>query len=158
MLYTRVVTKAALNTHRKSICTIVRKEPETSYGLIHHFLKPLKLTLQNHFSDCWINIFQNLTNPNPNLTNPNLKIVNRNTIKVSYSCINNVSQVIKQHKRNVSNKKQKQTNPCNCRNKSECSLNGNCKVQTVIYKCTVPETQIFKQRVYLGMAEGYWKK
>ena len=38
MLYARVVIKAALNTQRKSISTIVRKEPETSYGLIHHFL------------------------------------------------------------------------------------------------------------------------
>ena len=61
MLYTRVVTKAALNTQRKSISTTVRKYPEAPYGLIHHFLKPLKLTLQNHSSDYWINIFQSLT-------------------------------------------------------------------------------------------------
>ena len=32
------------------------------------------------------------------------KIFNRNTIKVSYSCMNDVSQIIKQHNRNVSNK------------------------------------------------------
>ena len=68
MLYTRLVTKAALNTQRKSISKIVRKEPETSHGLIHHFLKPLKLTLQNHFSDYWINIFQNLTHYTRSLT------------------------------------------------------------------------------------------
>ena len=86
------------------------------------------------------------------------KIFNRNTIKVSYSCMNNVSQIIKQHNRNVSNKKEKQTNPCNCRNKNECPLNGNCKVQSVIYKCTVSATQTFKQRVYLGIAEGNWKQ
>ena len=67
------------------------------------------------------------------------KIINRNTIKVSYSCINNVSQIIKQHNRNVSNKKEKKTNPCNCRNKNGCPLNGNCKVQSVIYKCTVSQ-------------------
>ena len=60
MLYTRVDTKAALNTQRKSISTTVRKEPETSYGLTHHFLKPLKPTLQNHSSDYWIKIFQSL--------------------------------------------------------------------------------------------------
>ena len=51
MLHTRMVTKALLNAQRKFMSTIVRKEPKTSYGLIHHFLKPLKLTLQNHFSD-----------------------------------------------------------------------------------------------------------
>ena len=86
------------------------------------------------------------------------KIFNRNTIKVSYSCMNNVSQIIKQHNRNVSNKKEKQTNPCNCRNKNECPLNGNCKVQNVIYKCTVSATQKFKQRVYLGIAKGNWNQ
>ena len=70
----------------------------------------------------------------------------------------NVSQIIKQHNRDVFYKKEKQTNPCNCRNKSECPLNGNCKVQSVIYKCTVTATQTFKQGVCLGIAEGNWKQ
>ena len=61
MLYTRVGTKAALNTLRKPINTTVRKEPETSYDLIHHFLRLLKLKLVKHSSDYWINIFQSLT-------------------------------------------------------------------------------------------------
>ena len=51
MLYRRVAKKAALNTQRKPISTTERKKPETLYGLILHFLKPLKLTLQNHSSD-----------------------------------------------------------------------------------------------------------
>ena len=75
MLYTRVVTKAALNTQRKSISTIVRKEQETSYGLIQHFLKPLKLTLQNHSSDYWINTFQGLTYYTRSLTETPSKLV-----------------------------------------------------------------------------------
>ena len=61
MLYTRVVAKAASNTHRKSIRTVVTKKPKKSYGLIHHLLKPFKLTLQNYSSDWWINIFQSVT-------------------------------------------------------------------------------------------------
>ena len=72
--------------------------------------------------------------------------------------MNNALQIIKQHNKDVSNKKQKQTNPCNCRNKNECPLNENCKVQNVIYKCTVSATQPFKQRVYLGIIEGSWKQ
>ena len=85
------------------------------------------------------------------------KIFNRNTIKVSYSCINIVSQIIKQHNKNVPNKKENQTNPRNCRNKNECPLNENSKVQNVTYKCTVSATQTFKQSVYLGIAQGNWK-
>ena len=69
------------------------------------------------------------------------KIFNRNTTKVSYSCMNNVSQIIKQHDKKVSNMKEKQT-----------------KVQIVIYKCTVSATQTFKERVYLGIADRNWKQ
>ena len=72
--------------------------------------------------------------------------------------MNSVSQIIKRHNKNVSNKKEKQTNPCKCRNKKEFPLNGNCKVQNFIYKCTVSATQIFKQGVYLVIAEGNWKQ
>ena len=70
--------------------------------------------------------------------------------------MNNVSQIIKQHNRNVY-KKEKQTNPYNCRNISECHIHGNGKVQNLIYKCTVSATQTYK-RVDLGRAEGNWKQ
>ena len=75
MLYAIVVTKATTNTQRKSIITTVRKEPKKSYGLIHHLLKPLKLTLQNYSSDYWINIFQSLTYYTRSLTETPSKLV-----------------------------------------------------------------------------------
>ena len=139
MLHKRVGTKAVLNTQRKSISTAIRKEPEISYGLMHHFFKPLKLTLQNHSSDYWINIFQSL--------------IHYTRLQKYYQ-----SQLYEQcvaihktkHNKNVFNKKEKETNSCNCRNKNECPLNGNCKVQNVIYICTVSETQIFKKTCLFG--------
>ena len=145
-----MVTKAVSNTQRKFISAVVTKEPEKSYGLIHHLLKPLKQTLQNYSSDYWINIFQSLPYYTRSLTEPPSKLV-----IVVWTIL---SQIIKQHNKNVSNKKEKQTNSCNCRNKNECPLNGNCKGQNVIYNCTVSTTQTFKQRVYLGIAEGHWKQ
>ena len=75
MLDTRVITTANLYTQKKSISTTLRKEPKTSYGLIHHFLKLLKLTLQNHSSDYWINIFQSLTHYTRSLTKTPSKLV-----------------------------------------------------------------------------------
>ena len=111
MLHKRVGTKAVLNTQRKSISTAIRKEPEISYGLMHHFFKPLKLTLQNHSSDYWINIFQSL--------------IHYTRLQKYYQ-----SQLYEQcvaihktkHNKNVFNKKEKETNSCNCRNKNECPL------------------------------------
>ena len=43
-------------------------------------------------------------------------IFNRNTVKVSYSCTQNMSSMIKSHNQ--------ESKPCNCRVKSECPLNG----------------------------------
>ena len=131
MIYTRVVTKAALNMQRKSISTIVRIEHKT-YDLIHHFLKRLKLTLQNLFSESWINILQSLTHYTRSLTETPSKLVyeqcftNHKTTQIEMSG----------------------------RNKNECPLNRNCKVKNVIYKFTISATQTFKRCVYLGIAEG----
>ena len=61
IFYTRASIKTALNTQRKPISVTVTNETEASHGLIHIFLKPLKLTLQKHSLDYWINIFQSLT-------------------------------------------------------------------------------------------------
>ena len=44
------------------------------------------------------------------------KMFNRNTVKVSYSCRENIS--------------------CNFRTTSTCPLNGQCQSQEIIYKCT----------------------
>ena len=145
MLYTRMGTKVALNTQRKPISTTVRKEPETF--LISTFL--ISQTVKTNVAK---SICRLLDKHFPK-SHPLYKIFNRNT-SYSYSCMNNVSQIIKQYNKNVSNKKEKQTNSCNCRNKNKCPLNGNCKVQDVIYKCTVSATQTLKQRVCLEKAEG----
>ena len=54
--------------------------------------------------------------------------------------------------------KYKHLNVRTSRNKNDCPMNGNCKVNNVIYKCTVSATPTFKQRVYLGIAESDWKQ
>ena len=51
-------------------------------------------------------------------------IFNRNTIKVSYSCTQNMSSMIKSHTKKVINKDVKESKSCNCLVKSECPLNG----------------------------------
>ena len=85
-------------------------------------------------------------------------LFNRNTVKVSYSCMENVAQIIKKHNQRISSHKEKPIPSCNCRNKDECPMNGKCQVQNVVYKCTVSATPNFPKRVYLGVAEGDWKQ
>ena len=64
-------------------------------------------------------------------------IFNRNTVKVSYSCTQNMSSMIKSHNKKVINRDAKKLKSCNCRVKSECPLNGQCQVTDIIYKCIV---------------------
>ena len=81
----------------------------------------------------------------------------RNTVKVSYSCTQNMSSMIKSHNKKMINKDVKESKSCNCRVKSECLLNGRYQVTDVIYKCTVSSLEN-PNKVYLGTAEGDFKK
>ena len=80
-------------------------------------------------------------------------IFDRNTVKVSYSCTQNLSSMIKSHNKKVINKDVKELESCNWRVKSECPLNGQGQVTDIIYTCTVlsPDKP---NKVYLGTAEG----
>ena len=146
MLQTRVVKKSRLKyseeIHQYNSKKRTQNNPPFSQTVKTNVAKSFLRLLNKHL---------------PN-THSLYKIFNRNTIKFSYSCLNNVSQIIKQHNRNVSNKKQKQTNIFNCRIKIKCPLNRNCKSQKVFYKCTVSATQKLKQHVHLEIAEGNWKQ
>ena len=86
------------------------------------------------------------------------KIFNRNTIKVSYSCTENMSMIIKKHNKKIINNKATPTTPqCNCRKKTECPLNGNCQQPSVIYQA-MAKIKNKPEKVYLGLTEGPWKQ
>ena len=69
------------------------------------------------------------------------KILNTNTIKLSYWCIVNVKNLIKQHNskiiKNGTNTKKKD---CNCRNKDNCPLDGKSLVGCIVYEAAVSTT------------------
>ena len=84
-------------------------------------------------------------------------IFNRNTVKVSYSCTQNMWSMTKSHNKKVINKDVKELKSCNCRVKSKFSLNGQCQVTGIIHKCTVLSRDK-PNKVYLGNVEVYFKK
>ena len=65
------------------------------------------------------------------------KIFNRNNVKVSYSCMPNVASIISTHNKKVLNNNNNNnrviTPGCNCRNRNECPLRGNCLDKNVVY-------------------------
>ena len=88
------------------------------------------------------------------------KLFNRNNLKVSYSCVPNVSNIITNHNKNVlSNKPEPEsiTTTCNCRQKASCPLNGKCLDRSIIYLCNVKATPTDEGKSYIGLTENTFK-
>ena len=90
------------------------------------------------------------------------KIFNPNTIKLSYSCMLNVSTIIKQHNARVLQSQPcNQCPPCNCGNQRDCPLDGLCNSSSIVYQATVtlenPEISDNPENVYFGICEGSFK-
>ena len=56
--------------------------------------------------------------------------------KVSYSCMRNMSSILRSHNKKILAENEKQYE-CNCRNKDECPLGNKCLIQRVIYEADV---------------------
>ena len=83
-------------------------------------------------------------------------IFNRNTLKLSYSCTTNVANLIKGHNNKILNsEKHQQQKPCNCRQKDQCPLKGECLATCVVYKAEV--THGCETEVYYGQCETEFK-
>ena len=85
------------------------------------------------------------------------KIFNPYTLKLSYSCMPNMENLIKQHNNRILRvaAPETDTNTCNCRNEDNCPMNGNCMVSCVVYKATVTTQNMGK--VYFGVADKDFK-
>ena len=84
------------------------------------------------------------------------KIFNLNTLKLSYCCTTNIGNIIKQHNSKVLSKTDDNNNrKCNCRSKPNCSLNGECLTQSLVYKAT--STTSSNSFANYGTSEGEFK-
>ena len=88
------------------------------------------------------------------------KIFNRNTLKLSYSCMPNVQQIIKGHNKTVlKNSAQpaqdQAERECNCKKKEECPLEGNCLAKGIDYQAQV--TAAGKTETYVGLTSTEFK-
>ena len=60
------------------------------------------------------------------------KIVNRNTVKMTYSRMEYVRQEIKQHNKKVTKTNKRPIASCNNRDKNNCTMNGDCRVENAV--------------------------
>ena len=83
------------------------------------------------------------------------KIFNRNNVKISYSCLPNISTIIKSHNRNLLYNNRTEEPDCNCREKQSCPLNGNCLTRSLIYSAKIGSGE--NESTYIGLTENSFK-
>ena len=84
------------------------------------------------------------------------KIFNKNTLKISYSCMKNISAIIASHNRKILNPPNENFG-CNCRNKESCPLDNKCLTPKIIYKALVSCPQLNETKTYIGLSETPFK-
>ena len=87
------------------------------------------------------------------------KLINRSTVKVSYATTKNMASKINAHNKRTLNSKSVDTKQsCNCRGKkNNCPLNGDCKVESVIYKAEI-QSENSAKKVYSGLTRNTFKE
>ena len=113
------------------------------------FSLPYSLNVKTNISKA----FLNLVRKHSSRSHKYNKIFNLNIIKISYSSMPNINNLIKQHNPKILNKDQdKIQRSCNCRIKESCPLNGKCLHQCMVYKIEVTTNTTDKE--YYGTSNG----
>ena len=89
------------------------------------------------------------------------KVFNRNTVKVSYSCMPNMANIIKRHNARIRDEQQGSDNQprrCNCRKPEQCPLSGQCLNNNIVYRATVCINGDRAPKVYIGSTETPFKQ
>ena len=92
-------------------------------------------------------------------------LFNRNTLKISYSCMPNVKNAIDaHHKSQLRQPTTEPTKSCNCRDKPNCPLNGQCRSKGIIYQAIVSTQEKYpdgtnktKNETYVGLTDTEFK-
>ena len=119
------------------------------------FNPPFNRNVQTNIGKAFINLINKCFPTGHKLR----KIFNRNTIKLSYSCMPNMKQIIDGHNKAIlktaAQPDQQTTKMCNCRKKDECPLKGECLKKEIVYQATVTTRE--NSETYVGLTATEFK-
>ena len=123
---------------------------------IHHFNPPFNRNVQINIGKAFINLIDRCFPTGHKLR----RVFNRNTVKLSYSCTPSMKQVIDGHNKATLKKakqpeKDQTVKMCNCRNKNDCPLEGECLQKEIVYQATVTTSE--KKETYVGLTATEFK-
>ena len=87
------------------------------------------------------------------------KLFNRHTVRVSYSCAENMKNFIRKHNNRTLTKNTTQSHTstnnvprtCNCQRPVECPIPGNCLTKSVVYQAEVTTNDNDETKRYIGI-------
>ena len=80
-------------------------------------------------------------------------IINKNSVKLSYSCLPNLSKIISSHNNRVLKSENNGPEPCLCDPPDVCPVEGQCGTKGIIYQATV-KTENEETFKYVGLSEN----
>ena len=84
------------------------------------------------------------------------KIFSSNTVRVSYSCMQNMYKTYKEYNSKITSTPCNQLTLCNCRVKEEFPMDGKCQTLDAVYDCRFTSSE--PRRIYFKLAEGNGRK
>ncbi|XP_067950277.1 streptococcal hemagglutinin-like [Watersipora subatra] len=111
-----------------------RKRPDRRKRNILWYNPPYNAAASTNIGRAFIIMIKRIFNK----FHPLRKIFNQNTLKLSYSCMENVKSIIEGHNKKLLNTEKKKDNTsdrtCNCRKPEECQLEGRCLTKNLMYQ------------------------
>ena len=101
--------------------------------------------------------FLNLIKKHFSKTNKLHKIFNKNTVKISYSCMNNISSIISGHNKNLLNPTVTQYG-CKSQIREDRPLQNQCLTPNIIYRAGVHCKANKDHKFYFGLAQTPFKE
>ena len=89
------------------------------------------------------------------------KLINQHNVKLSYSCMDNMKDIIRKHNSKILSPAPESNQPtCNCRTPTSCPLDGNCLATDIVYKATVESknsenSSTSTVKHYIGLATNF---
>ena len=85
------------------------------------------------------------------------KIFNKNTVKISYSCMRNISSIIAGHNKMLMKKPGPEKRQCNCPNSDRCPLNNRCLTENMVYEAEITSHPDEVVKEYRGLCSTTFK-
>ena len=103
------------------------------------------------------NIFMRLVDKHFPCHHKYYKLFNRSNFKLSYSCMQNMKNIIWKHSSKVMKypASSTTTKTCNCRQKADCPIGGSCLSECLIYKASLSEST---NKYYYGTCENTFRE